>query len=75
MHSGNGDLSDLNRRFLACFIQAMDDAGLPDDADFRAAMRGYMEWAVGEVGGHPEPVVGMPDTPLPHWSRDGPLAQ
>ena len=35
MHSGNGDMGDLGERFLACFVQALDDAGLPDDPDFR----------------------------------------
>src|SRR3954454_16121983 len=45
MHAGNGDITDLGRRFVDCFVAAMDDAGLPPDPDFRAAMRGYMEWA------------------------------
>ena len=40
LHSGNGDMSDLGRRFVACFVAAADDAGLPDDAEFRAALRG-----------------------------------
>jgi hemoglobin len=70
--NGNGDMSDLNRRFLACFVQAMDDAGLPDDAAFRAAMRGYMQWAIGDVSGHAEPHVDIPDdAPVPRWSWDG----
>src|SRR5271154_5708252 len=46
MHAGNGDMSDLGRRFVECFVAAADDAGLPDDAQFRAALRAYMEWAV-----------------------------
>src|SRR5205807_6825777 len=36
MHAGNGDMSDLARRFVACFVAAADDAGLPDDAEFRS---------------------------------------
>jgi hemoglobin len=72
LHSGNGDLSDLNRRFLACFMQAMDDAGLPDDAEFRAAMHDYMQWAIGEVSGRPDTDAEIPDdAPMPHWSWDG----
>lgn len=39
LHAGNGDLSDLGRRFVACFVGAADDAGLPDDAEFRASLR------------------------------------
>jgi hemoglobin len=72
MHCGNGDISDLNRRFLACFLTAMDDAGLPDDAAFRTAMRDYMRWAIGEVSGRPETDPPPPAaTPMPRWSWDG----
>src|SRR3954453_12986628 len=46
MHAGNGDMGDPGERFLRCFVAAMDDAGLPEDAEFRAAMAAYMRWAV-----------------------------
>jgi hemoglobin len=49
MHSGNGDMSDLGERFVRCFVLAMDDAGLPDDPAFRAALSAYMRWAVDDV--------------------------
>jgi hemoglobin len=71
MHAGNGDMTDLGRRFVACFMQAADDAGLPDDPEFRAVLRDYMEWAVGDVlvDGGPEAVAaGMA---MPHWSWEG----
>ena len=42
-------MTDLGRRFVACFVQAADDAGLPNDPAFRAALRSYMEWAVSDV--------------------------
>jgi hemoglobin len=72
LHCGNGDLGDLNRRFLDCFIHAMDDAGLPQDADFRAAMRAYLEWSIGEVSGRAEADGDVPDgAPMPRWSWDG----
>ena len=38
LHAGNGDMSDLGERFLACFLRALDDAALPDDPAFRAAL-------------------------------------
>jgi hemoglobin len=72
MHAGNGDLTDLGRRFVACFVAAADDAGLPGAPEFRAALTAYMTWAVDEilVLGPPETVV--PEDPqLPHWSWDG----
>jgi len=73
MHAGNGDMSDLGRRFVECFVNAAEDAGLPAEPEFRAALRAYMEWAVEEVL-----VYGPPGTPVasglpvPHWTWDGP---
>lgn len=49
LYAGNGDLSDLGRRFVECFVRAANDAGLPDEPEFRAALRAYMQWAVHEV--------------------------
>lgn len=72
MHAGNGDMSDLGRRFVGCFVEAMDDAGLPDDPAFRAALRAYMEWAVADVLTYGPPDSVVPDTrALPRWSWDG----
>src|SRR6266567_8658485 len=42
IHAGQGAGEDLGARFVACFVQAADDAGLPADPDFRAAFRAYM---------------------------------
>jgi hemoglobin len=74
MHSGNGDMSDLGERFVACFVGAMDDAGLPADPEFRAAMRAYMRWAVDAVLAHAEPDSVARGLPMPRWGWDGPLA-
>jgi hemoglobin len=75
LHSGNGDMSDLGRRFVSCFMQAADDAGLPDDPEFRAALRAYMEWAVAEVNAYPDRDAVVPDNrALPRWSWDGLVA-
>ncbi|MEU4250491.1 group II truncated hemoglobin [Amycolatopsis sp. NPDC026612] len=72
MHAGNGDISDLGRRFVACFVQAADDAGLPADPEFRAALRSYMEWAVAEVLTYPGPPGEVPaGLAVPHWSWNG----
>jgi hemoglobin len=73
MHAGNGDMSDLGRRFVECFMLAADDAGLPDDPEFRAALRAYMEWAVGDVAlSHPHDTDVPDGLTVPHWSWDGP---
>lgn len=72
MHAGNGDITDLGRRFVRCFVAAADDAGLPGDPEFRAALRAYMEWAVEEVlsygSGDAEVRSGLP---MPRWTWSG----
>ncbi|MEC3974119.1 group II truncated hemoglobin [Amycolatopsis sp. H20-H5] len=74
MHAGNGDMSDLGRRFVDCFVLAADDAGLPADPEFRAALRAYMEWAVDGVLAHPLREDVPADLAVPRWSWDGPAA-
>jgi hemoglobin len=72
MHAGNGDMSDLGRRFVACFDQAVDDAGLPDDPEFRAALHAYMQWAVDDVLAYSPVGATVPaGLAMPHWSWDG----
>jgi hemoglobin len=72
MHAGNGDMTDLGRRFVDCFTAAADDAGLPADAEFRTALRAYMVWAVDDVLVYsPEDAVVPAGEPVPQWSWDG----
>jgi hemoglobin len=74
MHSGNGDMTDLGRRFVDCFVLAADDAGLPPDPTFRLALRAYMEWAVSDVLSYAEPADVAARLPMPRWGWDGLLA-
>jgi hemoglobin len=71
MHAGNRDLGDLGERFLRCFVEALDDAGMPDDAAFREAMRSYMRWAVDDVLSYPERKDVGPGKAMPRWSWNG----
>jgi hemoglobin len=72
IHSGTGAHGDIGDRFVQCFVQAADDAGLPADQDFRAALRAYMEWAVSQVMSlSPAGSVVPADLPVPRWSWDG----
>lgn len=72
LHSGKGDMGDLGRRFVACFVAAADDAGLPADAEFRAALRAYMEWAVTDVLQYETDAADVPrDLVVPRWSWEG----
>ena len=72
MHAGNGDITDLGRRFVECFVAAADDAGLPGDPEFRAALRAYMEWAVEEVLSYgSEDAEVRSGLPMPRWTWSG----
>jgi hemoglobin len=65
-------MSDLGRRFVECFVNAADDAGLPDEPEFWAALRAYMVWAVGEVLVYGPPGIPVASgLPMPHWNWDG----
>jgi hemoglobin len=75
LHSGNGDMSDLGRRFADCFMLAADDAGWPDAPRFRAALRANIERAVDDVAlSHPRDSDVPAALPIPRWSWDGPGA-
>jgi hemoglobin len=72
MHAGQGASEDLSTRFVACFMQAADDAGLPGDPAFRAAIRSYIEWATKEVDSYQSPgSVAPAGRPMPRWSWSG----
>jgi hemoglobin len=73
MHAGTGAQDDLGPRFVDCFVNAADDAQLPEDPEFRAALRAYMEWASAEVMSYSPPGSTVPaDVRVPRWGWDGP---
>lgn len=72
IHAGQGADEDLGTRFVACFVQAADDAGLPNDPDLCTILRVYMEWAVGEVLSISPPGDQAPaGLPVPRWGWSG----
>jgi hemoglobin len=72
MHSGNGDMGDLGERFVRCFDRAADDADLPADPEFRAALHAYMRWAVDDVLYYsPKDAVVAAGEAMPRWGWDG----
>ncbi len=74
MHAGCEAEADLGARFVRCFMQAVDDAGLPADPELRSSLHAYMEWAVGEVMSYsPRGSTVAPELPMPRWSWDGPM--
>ena len=74
IHAGQGAGDDYGPRFVACFMQAADDAGLPDEPEFRGALRAYMEWAVTEVLSYSSEGSTAPaGLAVPSWSWSGRL--
>jgi hemoglobin len=72
IHAGHGAPDEWGDRFETCFIEAMDDAELPDDAEFRRAMREYIHWATREVNAYsPAGSRAERDRRMPRWSWDG----
>ena len=71
LHAGNGPMDDLGRRFVEAFVAAADDAGLPADPEFRAALRDYMVWAVADVLAYAPAGSQVPaGVTMPRWSCD-----
>ena len=72
LHCGNGEMGDLPERFYSCFVAALDDAQLPDDPEFRTAMKAYMRWAVDNVMAYSAVDTVVPTgLPMPRWTWDG----
>ena len=45
IHSGNGEHDDMNRRAIACFHLALEDAGLANNQALRKVLDDYFAWA------------------------------
>lgn len=72
LHARQGADDDLGERFVRCFVLACDDAGLPADPAFRAALRDYLTWAAADVMQYSPPGSQVPaDVRMPHWTWEG----
>jgi hemoglobin len=72
LHAGTGMDEDWADRFSRCFLQAIDDARLPDDPEFRRGLREYIEFAVQDIVRYsPEGSQVPAELPLPHWTWTG----
>jgi hemoglobin len=73
IHSGNGPHEEMDRRAIACFDQALTDAGLGADEPVRQVLYDYFAWAtttsMSRYHGSADDVpAGLS---IPRWSWDG----
>jgi hemoglobin len=55
-------------RFVSLLSLAADDAGLPDDPEFRSALMAYAEWASRLALHNSQPGAEVPpEAPVPRW--------
>jgi len=59
---------DQRRRFVETMSVAADDAGLPDDPEFRSALLAYLEWGTRLAFQNSQPGADVvPEAPVPRW--------
>jgi len=67
-HRGLAITPEQRRRFVSLLSLAADDAGLPDDPEFRSALLAYAEWGtrLAMHNSHPGAEV-VEQAPVPRW--------
>ena len=73
LHSGNGPHEEMDWRAIACFDQALGDAGLTDDERLRQVLHDYFAWATTTtMSRYHDSADDVPDgLTIPRWSWDG----
>ena len=73
IHSGNGQHDEMDRRAIACFDAALEDAGLARDQLLRQALHDYFAWATTtSMAAYPESPEDVPARlRIPRWSWHG----
>jgi hemoglobin len=73
IHSGNGVHEEMDRRAIACFDQALVDAGLASDAMLRQALHDYFAWATTTtMARYHHSAKDVPEgLSIPRWSWNG----
>lgn len=73
VHSGNGRHEEMDRRAIACFEQALEDAGLSFSGPLRRVLRDYFAWATTTaMSRYPDSADDVPGgLCIPRWSWNG----
>ena len=76
IHSGNGPHEEMDRRAIACFDQALVDAGLDGDERLRQVLHEYFAWVTTPtMARYHRSSEDVPEgLTLPRWSWDGLVA-
>src|SRR5215471_14408610 len=59
---------EQRRRWVSLLLETADEAGIPDDPEFRSALVGYLEWGsrLAVINSQPGASVD-PHSPMPRW--------
>ena len=73
IHSGNGPHEEMDRRAIACFDQAMQDAGLEEVGLLQQVLHDYFTWATTTtMSRYHDSADEVPEgMSIPRWSWDG----
>lgn len=67
-HRGLGIAPQQRARFVSLMSLAADDAGLPEDPEFRSALLAYLEWGTRLAMHNSQPGAAVaPHAPVPRW--------
>ena len=77
MHSGNGPHEEMDQRAIACFDQAMEDAGFMRDERLWRVLHDYFAWATtNTMGRYHDSADDVPKgLQIPKWSWHGLVGQ
>lgn len=73
IHSGHGLHEEMDRRAIACFDQALADAGLASDEKLRQTLHDYFAWATtGPMARYHRSADDVPaGLKIPRWTWNG----
>jgi hemoglobin len=67
-HRNRALTEEQRRRWVELLCDAADDAGLPDDPEFRSAFVAYIEWGTRLALANSQPgAAPPPEAPVPRW--------
>ncbi|GLS21588.1 globin [Labrys miyagiensis] len=68
-HLGRHLTQTQRKRWIDLFLETADEAGLPDDPEFRAALVGYLEWGtrIAVLNSQDGASAPPPGAPMPVW--------